>query len=86
MNSMYSSFGATSPSALMIGMVALFLFPIGCGAVGPPIPPEEIGIEAKIREQRQEQAGKKESLAEEQSISPMGEPIELPEFYPIEIR
>ncbi|GJL66144.1 MAG: hypothetical protein NPIRA05_11150 [Nitrospirales bacterium] len=31
----------------------LFCVCAGCGAAGPPIAPEEVGLEAKIREQRQ---------------------------------
>lgn len=31
----------------------LFCFCAGCGAAGPPMAPEEVGLEAKIREQRQ---------------------------------
>ena len=38
---------------MSLGLLALLVFPMGCGAVGPPIPPEDVGIEAKIRKQQQ---------------------------------
>jgi len=38
---------------LTFGMMALLFSPTGCGAVGPPIPPEKVGIEAKLRKQQQ---------------------------------
>lgn len=70
---------------ITFGLMALLLSPIGCGAVGPPIPPEEVGIEAKIRKQRQDQARKEGRTAEDQ-MSPVDEPVELPTFYPIGTR
>jgi hypothetical protein len=85
MNGMSQSFGTYTYWLITFGMMALLLFPIGCGAVGPPIPPEEVGIEAKIRKQRQDQARKEGSTAEDQ-ISPLEEPVELPTFYPIGTR
>ncbi len=42
-------------------MALLFSFVAGCGVAGSPIAPEDIGIEAKIRAQRQ---------AEEQTSPP----------------
>jgi hypothetical protein len=85
MNGMSQSVGAYTYRLITFGMMALLLSPIGCGAVGPPIPPEEVGIEAKIRKQRQDQASKERSTTEDQ-ISPVEEPVELPTFYPIGTR
>ncbi len=58
---------------------------LGCGAVGPPIPPEKVGIEAKASQQRQtildeagEEPGDQEPTEEEA--------VELPSFYPIGTR
>ncbi len=82
---MSQSAGAYIYRLITFGMMALLLSPIGCGAVGPPIPPEEVGIEAKIRKQRQDQASKETSTTEDQ-ISPVEEPVELPTFYPIGTR
>jgi hypothetical protein len=85
MNGMSQSVGAYTYRFIIFGMMVLLLSPIGCGAVGPPIPPEDVGIEAKIRKQRQDQASKEGSTAEDQ-ISPVEEPVEFPTFYPIGTR
>jgi len=45
-------------------LTVLSSFAAGCGVVGSPIAPEDIGIEAKIRAQRQ--AEEKRSTTEEQ--------------------
>lgn len=71
---------------ITFGIMSLFLFPIGCGAVGPPIPPEEVGIEAKLRKQRQDQARKKGTAVEDQMTLPEEEVVELPALYPIGTR
>jgi hypothetical protein len=60
-----------------LGFLALLIFPMGCGAVGPPIPPEDVGIEAKI-----DPAGTSEDTA----TSIEEETVELPDFYPIGTR
>ena len=53
----------------------LFLFAAGCGVVTPPIAPEDIGIEAKIRAQRQ---------AEEQRMTAEEKPeVVLPPLQPV---
>jgi len=68
------------------GIPILLLSLIGCGAVGPPIPPEEVGIEAKVRKQHQDQARKEGLTAEEQLTTPVEEAVELPALYPIGTR
>jgi hypothetical protein len=69
-----------------LSMVVLLMFPMGCGAVGPPIPPEDVGIEAKIRKQQQESAKSKGTLSEDLDPSGEEETVELPTFYPIGTR
>ena len=71
---------------ITFGIILLFLLPMGCGAVGPPIPPEEVGIEAKLRKQRQDQARKEGIAIEGQMTSPEEETVELPALYPIGTR
>jgi hypothetical protein len=46
----------------------------GCGVVGSPIAPEDIGIEAKVRAQRQ---------AEEQRSTPEEPEVVLPPLQPV---
>jgi hypothetical protein len=86
MNGMCHSFTAYTQNLITIGILTLLLTPIGCGAVGPPIPPEDVGIEAKIRKQQQDQAKKEGLTTEEQTDSPVEEPVELPPLYPIGTR
>jgi len=56
---------------------------LGCGAVGPPLPPEQIGIEAKIRKQRAQEQEKGRQDTKEQII-PIGEgELVLPPLQPV---
>jgi predicted small lipoprotein YifL len=86
MNVMRPSLNVYTYGLITLAMIALFVSLIGCGAVGPPIPPEEVGIEAKVRKQQHDQAGKEGLPAEDQMPSPVEEPVELPAFYPIGTR
>jgi len=71
---------------ISLGFLVLLTFPMGCGAVGPPIPPEDVGIEAKIRKQ-QRATTKDNVLASEDPATPVEEEtVELPAFYPIGTR
>jgi hypothetical protein len=69
-----------------LSFVVLLMFPIGCGAVGPPIPPEDVGIEAKIRKQQQESAKSNGTISQDLDPSVEEETVELPTFYPIGTR
>jgi len=70
-----------------IGIVILvFFISVGCGAVGPPIPPEDVGIENKLRKQQRDQARKEGLPDEDQTITPVDEAVELPQMYPIGTR
>ncbi len=59
---------------------------MGCGAVGAPIPPEDVGIEAKVRKQQRENLQPADTPPQEDSIPVKEENIELPTFYPIGTR
>ncbi len=61
----------------------LFTILLGCGAVGAPIPPEDVGIEAKVRKQQQENIQAEEALSEKEAILVEEEGVQLPAFYPI---
>jgi hypothetical protein len=71
---------------ISLGFLALLTFPMGCGAVGPPIPPEDVGIEAKIRKQQQESAKSNGTISQDLDPSVEEEAVELPTFYPIGTR
>ena len=55
-----------------------------CGQVSAPIPPEDVGIEAKVREQ-QRQAREQGQLSEDQ-VPIEEETVELPALRPIGTR
>jgi len=59
---------------------------MGCGAVGSPIPPEDVGIEAKVRKQQKDKAQSEEALTNNGTISVEEEGVELPALYPIGTR
>jgi hypothetical protein len=71
---------------MSLGFLALLTFPMGCGAVGPPIPPEDVGIEAKIRKQQDEKAKSNGTISQDLDPSVEEETVELPTFYPIGTR
>jgi hypothetical protein len=69
-----------------LSVLALLTFVMGCGAVGSPIPPENVGIEAKVRKQQRENTQSEAILTEDGSIPVEEEGVELPVFYPIGTR
>ncbi len=72
-------------SARILGLCVSLALSVGCGAVGPPIPPEDVGIAAKIRKQEQRaQPGDRSS--EEPNTVPEDDNVQLPVFYPIGTR
>jgi hypothetical protein len=54
--------------------------------VGPPIPPENVGIEAKRLKQQQDQAGTEGGFEQNPLNVPLEEAVELPPVYPIDTR
>lgn len=50
---------------------------IGCGVIGPPIPPEDVGVERTI--QRQKQQEELEGKGHEAGVPPVAEEPEAPE-------
>jgi len=66
--------------------VICLIFPLGCGAVGSPIPPEDVGIEAKVRKQQAEITQSGGALSTDETIAIEENGVELPVFYPIGTR
>jgi len=54
--------------------------------VGPPIPPEKVGIEAKRLKQQQDQAKTEGAFDQDPLNVPLEEAVELPTVYPIDTR
>ena len=71
---------------MIISFCVVSIFPVGCGAVGPPIPPEEVGIEAKIMKQQRAKAKENDLASAEPDAAIEEEAIELPALYPIGTR
>jgi hypothetical protein len=70
----------TALLALLIGGAMVIMQ--SCGVVGPPLPPEDIGIEAKIRSQKQ--ATEKTTEDRESKLVPLDqEEVSLPPLQPL---
>ena len=54
---MKQSFLKVTRSIIVLAILSLLPVFSGCGAVGPPIAPEDVGIEAKVREQQLAETG-----------------------------
>lgn len=78
------SLGCNVRVCLAYGMV--MSLSLGCGAVGKPIPPEDVGIEAKIRKQGQKAQTEPGEPLTEEPIPITEQPEELPPLYPIGVR
>jgi len=78
---------STAPRPIRHLPLSLFLILVmgsaqGCGVVGPPLPPEDIGIEAKIRSQKQAETHTTENG--EQQVVPLDqEDVTLPPIQPL---
>lgn len=66
-----------------IGVFIVLFVLAGCGAVGSPIAPEDVGIAAKVRKQQRDAAPPENTLLEDGTTSVEEENVELPAFYPI---
>lgn len=75
------------PSGLTVLLVSLSLsLHFGCGAVGKPIPPEDVGIEAKKRKQERETGVEQGTPGVEEPLPATEQPEELPPLYPVGTR
>ena len=64
-------------------ILCLFIY-TACGQAGAPIPPEDVGIEAKVRKQQQKDAQKE--IPEEGGSSVEEESVTLPALRPVGTR
>ncbi|RMH33557.1 MAG: hypothetical protein D6690_11420 [Nitrospirae bacterium] len=55
----------------------------GCGVVGPPIPPEDVGIEAKMREQASQHPTPAQTTESDTATDLETEPVSLPPLRPV---
>ncbi len=75
-------FGSFRAGIIWMGLAAAVVLDLvgGCGKVGSPIPPEDVGIAAKLEQERQEQAKRDKKEAERE------EELELPPLRPFGTR
>ena len=82
----------TQAAALRLSVWIILLFATGgCGVVGPPIAPEDVGLTPIIERQKKQQAGQPPPVAPQtQESQPDNEPIgqdqDLPPLRPIGTR
>ena len=69
---------------LIPAILCLFIC-TGCGAAGSPIPPEDVGIEAKVRKQQQKELEEERQRAEK-DVPIEEESVTLPPLRPIGTR
>lgn len=70
-------------TVLTLLVFSLCWLSFGCGSVGPLTAPEDIGIEAKLREQQRSQNGASAKTQEEEKVPIEEEEIQLPPLQPI---
>ncbi len=59
----------------------------GCGSVGPPVPPEEVGIRATVLEQQSQRVAPTQNSEKEPEVVPLEEEVPaLPPLRPIGTR
>jgi hypothetical protein len=84
--------GQTVTSFLVGGIIGLF---VGCGVVGPPVPPESVGVNPTIERQKKLEAleeKQREAAATAESVEPPPEPmlqgqdVNLPPLRPVGTR
>jgi len=80
--------------AVLSGVLALGSL-MGCGTIGPPIPPEDVGVARTIAQQKKqherEAAGQKRKIDEQETgegapLAPVGQDQELPPLRPVGTR
>ena len=61
---------------------------VGCGTIGSPIPPEDVGLAPLIeRQKRQDALDKKPDAEESQTLmEPQGQDVDLPPLRPVGTR
>ena len=83
----------TSPTLIMAGVMVVML--VGCGAVGSPIPPENVGVNTTIQrqktlesleEKRRKDAAVVESTEPEPDSALQGQDVNLPPLQPVGTR
>jgi hypothetical protein len=61
---------------------------VSCGVMGPPVPPEDVGVNPIIERQKllDAQGAKQREAAEPQPTEPQGQDVNLPPLRPVGTR
>jgi hypothetical protein len=82
-----------SVTTVLVGVITGVL--VGCGVVGPPVPPENVGVNPTIERQKKLEAleeKQREAAAAAESVEPpldptlQGQDVNLPSFRPVGTR
>ena len=80
-------------TSVLVGVITVVL--VGCGSVGPPVAPENVGVNRTIERQKKLEAleeKQREAAAEAESVEPtpdpmlQGQDVNLPPLRPVEAR
>jgi len=68
--------GSLAPA--MVAVLALLFVGVagGCGTIGPPVPPEEIGIAARLEQEKQKEAEREKARKAAEEPEALPEPEE----------
>ena len=61
-------------------------FLVGCGVVGPPIPPEDVGVARTVAEQKRRDAQQQSASEVPVQVEPQGQNVDLPPLRPVGTR
>lgn len=78
------------PVVLFVIMLAICAIAVGCGVIGAPIAPEDVGIAPRLEKEQEQEAKGREQAAQQQearsgAVEPPSEP-ELPALRPVGTR
>lgn len=78
------------PVVLFVIMLVICAITVGCGVIGAPIAPEDVGIAPRLEKEQEQEAKSREQAAQQQeagsgAVEPPSEP-ELPPLRPVGTR
>jgi hypothetical protein len=72
-----------------LAIVCAALLPVGCGVIGSPIPPEDVGVAPLIERQKRLDtldAKQREAAESPTVVEPQGQDVDLPPLRPVGTR
>ena len=74
---------------LWLACAAGLLVSVSCGTIGPPIPPEDVGVAPLIERQKTQDAldaKQREAVEAQPAVEPQGQDVNLPPSRPVGTR